>query len=232
MPDLRLITWNCHHGSLERQLRPLAKHGPDIVFLQEWLPSSLARDSQDTLVARHVRPRKGVGLCATSSRYRLKEIVHESLADHAAVAAEVTGPIDFIAAGLWARGPNYAVDVLRFLKTNSALLRSAPAIVMGDLNMGSKLGKGRRKTHRSAEVFAAFADLGLVSAYHAFHGCEHGAEPHATYRHLFKRRQPWHIDFCFIPEAWRAALVDVTVVDSRAWAKRSDHNPVKVDITV
>jgi endonuclease/exonuclease/phosphatase family metal-dependent hydrolase len=103
---------------------------------------------------------------------------------------------------------------------------------MGDLNMGSKLGKGRRKTHRSAEVFAAFADLGLVSAYHAFHQCDHGAEPHATYRHLFKRRQPWHIDFCFVPEAWKPALTNVTVIDSRAWARRSDHSPVQVDLTM
>jgi endonuclease/exonuclease/phosphatase family metal-dependent hydrolase len=101
---------------------------------------------------------------------------------------------------------------------------------MGDLNTGSKLGKGKRPTRRNAEVVSAFADLGLVSAYHAFHNCAHGDEPHATYRHLFKRRQPWHIDFCFVPEAWRTAIEGVTVIDSRAWAKRSDHNPVQVDL--
>ena len=239
VPHLRLITWNCHHGSLKNQLRPLARLAPDIVFIQEWLPASAkapadkpaGKPADQKFVARDVRPRKGVGLCAMNNRVALKEITHESLANHAAVAAEVSGPMEFIAAGLWARGPHYVDDVLRFLKSNSELFRSAPTVVMGDLNTGSKLGKGRRRTHRNGEVVSAFADLGMVSAYHAFHGCAHGEEPHATYRHLFRRRQPWHIDFCFIPESWRAAVTDVQVIDSRAWAKRSDHSPVQVDLS-
>lgn len=39
MSGLRLIAWNCHHGSLSQRLAELAAHSPDIVFLQECLPA-------------------------------------------------------------------------------------------------------------------------------------------------------------------------------------------------
>lgn len=229
MRPLKLITWNCHHGSLASRVKQLAREAPDIAFLQEWRPSA----SDAGFVTRTIRPSKAVALCAMNAQYGLREITSSSFpsfADHALVAAEVSGPVEFIAIGLWARGPNYAAELLRFLKSHHALLRSAPVVLMGDLNAGSKLGRKRRPTHRSREVMAAFADAGLVSAYHVFHNCAHGDEAHATYRHLFKRRQPWHIDFCFVPESWRPSITNVAVLDSRTWAKRSDHSPVRVEL--
>lgn len=235
MAPLRLITWNCHHGSLASRVKQLARETPDIAFLQEYRPGlpSGALAKEGSFITRAIRPSKGVGLGAMSERYRLTEITpaaFPSFSDHAIVAAEVSGPIEFIVIGLWARGPNYAVELLKFLESHHALLHSAPVVVMGDLNMGSKLGTRKRPTHRSKEVLASFADAGLASAYHAFHSCAHGHEAHATYRHLFKRRQPWHIDFCFVPESWRTAITDVAVLDSRAWAKRSDHSPLRVSL--
>jgi len=35
---LRLIAWNCHHGSLSTRLAELASFSPAIVFLQECRP--------------------------------------------------------------------------------------------------------------------------------------------------------------------------------------------------
>jgi exodeoxyribonuclease-3 len=74
------------------------------------------------------------------------------------------------------------------------------------------------------------AELGLVSAYHAFHGVEQGHETHPTYRHHFKAAQPWHIDFCFVPASWVDCLVRVEVMDGDDWSKRSDHLPLTVDL--
>lgn len=39
MPSLRLIAWNCNHGSLAERALLLQPLKPDIVFLQECRPS-------------------------------------------------------------------------------------------------------------------------------------------------------------------------------------------------
>ena len=77
-----------------------------------------------------------------------------------------------------------------------------------------------------------FADRGLVSAYHSFHGLTHGQERHATYFHLSKADQPWHIDFCFVPEGWAASITRAEVLDGDGWARRSDHRPLVVEVVI
>jgi exonuclease III len=101
---------------------------------------------------------------------------------------------------------------------------------MGDLNSGTRLGPPRRLTRGHPPIVEALDALGLVSAYHAFHHVDHGAETHATYRHLFKDSQPWHLDFCFVPKAWAGRIRSVDVMHDAARAKRSDHSAVVVDL--
>jgi exodeoxyribonuclease III len=81
-----------------------------------------------------------------------------------------------------------------------------------------------------ARLLAAFAGLGMVSAYHAFHDVEHGQERHHTYRHKPQASEPWHIDFCFIPKAWAASIANVELLDGDDWRAESDHHPLKVDL--
>ncbi|MCE3241944.1 MAG: exonuclease, partial [Deltaproteobacteria bacterium] len=74
--------------------------------------------------------------------------------------------------------------------------------------------------------------LGLVSAYHHFFGEAQGAESRPT---LYLRRdpeKPYHIDYCFIPEAWVTMLRSVEVGTDEPWARYSDHRPLVVDIDV
>jgi exodeoxyribonuclease-3 len=229
MPALRLIAWNCHHGSLSTRLSELAEYSPHIVFLQECTPAatlSIARQ----VFRRRVGPRKGIALGSLNADYHLKKLKPRANSGRAVVAAAVTGPVSFTALGIWSQGPKYVDDVMRTLDAYAGLLRSGPAVVMGDLNSGTNLNREQSPSKGHSRIVGALADLGLVSAYHAFHDVEHGRETRPTYRHQFKASQPWHIDFCFVPASWVSRLVGVDVIDGEAWAARSDHLPLTVDL--
>ena len=228
VPSLRLIAWNCHHGSLSARLAELAEHAPDVVFIQEYAPTDAIEAGQ--IVTRRVSPRKAIALASRGDRFRLEKLRPRPRSGRATLAAAVTGPVSFTALGIWSRGPNYADDVMRTLDAYTNVLRSGPAVVMGDLNSGADLNLKPSPSKGHARILGALADLGLVSAYHAFHEVTHGHESHATYRHLFKASRPWHIDFCFVPRSWLEHLARVDVIDGEDWAVRSDHLPLMVEL--
>jgi hypothetical protein len=91
---------------------------------------------------------------------------------------------------------------------------------MGDLNSGTNLNRQQSASKGHSRIVAALGELGLVSAYHAFHHVEHGHEKQPTYRHQFKSSRPWHIDFCFVPASWVDRLAGVDVIDGEDWAAR------------
>lgn len=72
-------------------------------------------------------------------------------------------------------------------------------------------------------------ELGLVSAYGHVYGENPGEETHATYYHQWRESQPFHLDYCFVPEAWAGRITDVKVGSFAAW-RQSDHRPITVDI--
>jgi exodeoxyribonuclease-3 len=227
MPSLRLIAWNCHHGSLSTRLAELAAFAPAIVFLQECRPTAPISPIGPFLT-RRVNARKGIALASLDADYHLEKLTRRANRGRAVIGATVSGPLSFTALGIWSQGPHYVDDVMRTLKAYGKLLRSGPTIVMGDLNSGTNLAGPRSSNKGHARILDTLADLGLVSAYHAFHQCEHGQETHPTYRHQRKSSQPWHIDFCFVPVGW--AVVGVEVLDGKEWATTSDHLPLKVDV--
>jgi endonuclease/exonuclease/phosphatase family metal-dependent hydrolase len=213
---------------LTTRLAEQAPLAPDVVFVQECAPAQhLAPDAH--VLTRSINGSKAIALGSLNPHYRLGELKRRRGAGNAVIASSVTGPVAFTALGIWSQAPAYAGDAMRSLDAYAGLLRSGPAVVMGDLNSGTCLHRDESPSRNHRRLISALAGLGLVSAYHAFHRVEHGRETHATYRHQFKASQPWHIDFCFIPAAWVEHLVDVQVVDE-AWGLKSDHVPLKVDL--
>ena len=88
-------------------------------------------------------------------------------------------------------------------------------------------------------------ELGLVSAYH--HGLRGrrmariAAVRRGDPRHplpldprhplfLFKESQPFHLDYCFLPETWLDRLASVEVGSFADWPQ-SDHRPLTVELT-
>lgn len=230
MPSLRLVAWNCHHGSLPARLSDLAEHSPDIVFLQECTPSeTLPLHGQ--FFTRRINSHKGIALGSMNRDYQVTELPSMAGAGGAVITAAVTGPLSFTAMGIWSQRP-YVDDVLRTLRTHPDLLRSAPSVVMGDFNSGTRISGEPGASLGHERIVNAFDELGLVSAYHAFHRVDHGKEAHPTYYHLFKADQPWHIDFCFVPKDWADRLASVQIVDDQHLTERSDHRPVLVEISL
>jgi len=227
MSSLRLIAWNCHHGSVSTRLAELAAFAPAIVFLQECRPTE-PLPLVGPFLTRRVSAQKGIALASLGADYHLEKLKPRANRGRAVIGATVSGPLSFTALGIWSRGPRYVDDVMRTLMAYRPVLRSGPAIVMGDLNSGTNLAGTRSINRGHARILDTLADLGLVSAYHAFHQCAHGQERHATYLHQRKPSRPWHIDFCFVPAGW--AVTGVEVLDGQEWAARSDHLPLKVDV--
>ena len=227
MSSLRLIAWNCHHGSLSTRLAELASFAPAIVFLQECKPTRTL-PMMGPFLTQRVNAQKGIALASLNADYRLAKLKPRANRGRAVMGATVSGPVAFTALGVWSQGPHYVDDVMRTLHAYDKVLRSGATIVMGDLNSGTNLAGTRSPNKGHSRILDRFADLGLVSAYHAFHHFEHGQERHPTYRHQRKPSQPWHIDFCFVPVGW--VVVGVEVLDGKEWATRSDHLPLKVDV--
>ena len=230
MSHLRVVTWNCRSGSAEKRFSELASYDPHLVFLQECRPEEMPQ-SPNVVCRRSINRWKDVVLMAPASSCQLGARAVSRGGGRAAVTAQVEAPLRFVVLGIWARGPRYVDDVMRTLQAHANLLRSGPALVMGDFNSGSRLGRRSMLTRHHNRLLEFCAQHELVSAYHAFHGIDPGNELHATYYHQFRRSQPWHIDLCFIPQAWLPHLVNVTVIDGPRWARRSDHRPLLVELS-
>jgi hypothetical protein len=225
--SLRLLTWNCHHGSLSARIAELACFSPTIVFLQECTPTDPLPLTRP-FVAQRVNSRKAIALASLGEDYGLARLRPRAKRGRAVVGATVSGPVSFTALGIWSQGPRYVDDVMRTLKAYDRVLRSGPAVVMGDLNSGTNLNTRQSPSKGHSRILAALTDVGLVSAYHTFHRVEHGSETHSTYCHQRNPAKPWHIDFCFVPVGWD--VVGVEVPDSKEWIARSDHLPLCVEV--
>ena len=222
---MRLITWNCRHGSLNDRVAQLKSESPDLVFVQEWAP---ARSNTIGFLARSVNSRKGVALGSLNPAFRLRRVNIPQHCGQAVVAASVKSDhCHFTVLGIWAQGPRFAADVLSSLQAFDRLLKRRPSVVLGDLNSGTRqYGEPYISRHHS-RIVDVLSQYGLESAYHRTHNVMHGGEKDSTYRHQMNVALRWHIDFCFVPRQW--TIQAARVIDSD-WALTSDHNALVIDV--
>jgi exonuclease III len=232
MTNLRLIAWNCHHGTLNERVALLQPHKPDVVFLQECRPGTELPLHGDFLNLT-INVRKGIALGSLNPNYRLAQLAERPPAGQAVIAAQVSGLVSFTLLGIWSHGTgakDYVDDVRRSLDAYGDVLRSTPTVVFGDFNSGPKMDVLSSLSKDHSRLLAAFDALGMVSAYHVFHGVDHGREKHPTYRHKPQSSEPWHIDFCFVPNDWANSITHVELLDSELWRAESDHHPLMVEL--
>jgi len=237
---MRLVSWNCGSG-FHRKVKALCALAPDVAIVQECADlDTLARKAPEFTPACAIwtgnNPNRGLGVFSFG-RYRLERAGDDSTITYA-LAARVLGPSTFNLVALWSHYGTAPLRVatpgptLMALRAYSSLLIEGPSIMAGDLNNNVRWDKpGKASNH--ANTIAAGAELGLVSAYHAFHGIEHGAERHPTlyWRDRTRDGPTFHIDYVFVPKV-AAGLMDRVAVGSYAkWIARglSDHAPVVVD---
>jgi endonuclease/exonuclease/phosphatase family metal-dependent hydrolase len=102
-------------------------------------------------------------------------------------------------------------------------------IVLGDFN-STPLVESQRRTSR-AMLRRLQDEFGLVSAYHSHLGILHGQEPHPTFFMNRRENRPFHIDYCFVPEAWVGRINAVEVGRFSEWPD-SDHRPLLIELSV
>jgi endonuclease/exonuclease/phosphatase family metal-dependent hydrolase len=122
--------------------------------------------------------------------------------------------------------------VIRAVEVYRDLIVSQPTVVAGDFNSNTIWDYKRPLTQNHSGLVQQLTSLGLVSAYHHFFGEVQGAESRPTLYLRRDPRKPYHIDYCFIPQAWSTRLRSVEVGTDEPWARYSDHRPLVVDIDV
>jgi endonuclease/exonuclease/phosphatase family metal-dependent hydrolase len=233
---VRLVVWNLC-GATDRKWPHLRALHPSLAVLPE--------------VAREPRALRGGGLVPAEATWHW---VGANASRGLAVAtfAIPSVPLQVPVAGRWSVGaradhlhavgvwscpssggaPAYVAEVRRSVDAYAAWLSApGPRILAGDFNI---MGTGG-----TAAAFRRLVDqlgeLGLRSAYHAFHEEPFGAETRPTYFHLRHQARPFHIDFCFLSEDLLARVTHVEVGTWAAWVDKaaagvSDHVPLVVDL--
>jgi endonuclease/exonuclease/phosphatase family metal-dependent hydrolase len=224
---MRLVTWNCCRGPFARKSAFLHEFRADIAVLQEC--ARPVGDETNVLWAGE-NPRQGVAVVAGEG-WRVKRIETGTEPPRWVVPFRVSGPVDFTLVAVWilpTRG-SYVRTMLHGIEALRDLISSGPAVVIGDYNANPVFDAKRARLNYAA-IESLLGDLGLASAYHAFHAERAGEESRATYYHMWRRDLAYHLDYCFVPRDWLPSVTAVEVGSFEEWEGRSDHRPVIVDL--
>ena len=207
---------------VDRFLGELAPLRADVVTLQECRrPQRKSR----SVLWRGTNPHQGVAVVSTSKGLQL-EPVHVPSLHPTVVPVVVHARQPFVFVGVWTHPPYDKVA----WEAISACVDSAdgrPVVAAGDFNISPGVEGQQRSAFRFLKRMRD--ELGLVSAYHHLSGETPGTETRASYYHLKKESNPFHIDYCFVPEGWVDRLARVEIGTFEDWPQ-SDHRPVTVDL--
>jgi exodeoxyribonuclease-3 len=223
-PTMRIVTWNCCRGPFVKKLAALEMLSPDIAVISE---ATCPSEENDQLLWFSAEGSSlGIQVRA-SGEYRIERLPAAKL-PNCVVPIRVAGPISFNLLAVWTwPAPSYIKAFMNAITEYSPLLHSGETVVTGDFNGNPVFDKPGTRMKWSA-AFSMLQEAGLVSAYHHVHEVSFGNEPHPT--HYFRRKpeQPFHIDFCFVPQAWTKKGLKAQVVLGPEWDSISDHFPILV----
>lgn len=225
------MTWNCA-TALAKKLDRLVALSVDIAVVQECSRVDAAAEGALFLGPPDPRARKGVALLAINPEFKLVEAAQRTPEYWWLLPAEVHGPEEFNILAVWAYGHRRQPSGLRLhevLDKWKPFIESRPTVVVGDFNNSVQWDTVRRPDHR--RTVDALAELGLISAYHERFGTTQGHEAHPTLMWRWNPARPYHIDYMFIPAAWRSRLSAVEVGEASDWLRSSDHMPVVATFT-
>lgn len=224
---MRIVSWNCFRGDCRIRASKLNGLRPDVVLLQECAKPEIPNN--DCLWFGS-NPTKGVGVIA-KNQWTVRAGTISSEVPDSVYPVKITGPISMHLLAVWAmRRPTYVRSILHGLDHYRQFLLSRPSMVVGDFNSHSRWDNQSRKANHSILVERLMREFGLVSAYHAFTERLGNISEAPTHYWQWKSNQPFHLDYCFIPEKWTTVLKTVDIEPYHEWAKESDHRPLTVDL--
>jgi endonuclease/exonuclease/phosphatase family metal-dependent hydrolase len=201
---------------------------PDVVALQECArPAALALGQY----AWHGdNPRQGL-LALGLGGFQVAPLKRKRTTAKFYFPVRVSGAAAFNLLVVWVkpyqRPGLYMESLLRGVEAYRDFIQSGDSIVIGDLNTAASFGPVHHKL-----VDMLRDRFGLVSAYHEFHRVAHGDETHPTYYDRTQHGRPYHLDYCFVPQAWLRRIENVVVGKPEDWSKLSDHVPITLDIAL
>jgi hypothetical protein len=221
---LKITTWNCARKSRAEILPEAKALKADFLLLQEIARSEGASSDEVWIGAD---PRQGVSVisCNGAPIRLAAECYDEAL--RYALPVEVGGPRPFQLLAIWVlkEPEHYVPNLVAILEHYRAFIARAPTVVAGDFNANPCFDQAHPQYPFGA-ISARLEKAGLCSAYHARTGEVPGRESQATHFHQYNPGKPFHLDYLYCPQDWRAALGEVTVGSFEAHAGRSDHRPL------
>ena len=219
---MRIVTWNCCRGPLEKKLAALSSLSPDLAIIAEsskpvgessqnlWFPSGVSK------LGIHV---KAWGL------YQLERLPIADL-PNCVVPVRVTGPKNFYLLAVWTwPAPSYIKAFMNALAAYSDLFEKGQVVIAGDFNGNPIFDKPGTRL-KWGDAFSSLSERGLVSAYHHANTESYGGESHATHHFQRKTERPFHIDFCFVPKSWTEDGFQSYIASGENWSTLSDHFPL------
>ena len=227
---MRIATWNCCRGSLDRKVSALEGISPDIAIIQECAEPEV-KNSQCLWFGDN--PKQGI-LVKAYGDYRLEALQQKTDAPKFVIPVKVTGPREFVLFAVWSKKNKefrYVQGIVRCLQLYESIFQASPCVVAGDFNSNTIWDKEHPTTHNHSALVKRLRGLGLVSAYHHFYSEEHGSESDPTYHFHWKEEKPFHIDYCFIPKTWLSSLKAVSIGSFLDWIPLSDHRPLMIEVS-
>jgi len=223
---LRLVTWNCYRGECRRRSVALDGLAPDIVILQECGAPKAPQD--DKCVWFGNSSIQGVSVL-TRGDWAVRPGDLDPHVTDSAYPFRVSGALDFNVLGVWTqRNPTHARALNNALDHYHHFLLERPSIVVGDFNDHPRWDSKDSRVNYSTLAARLQSEFGLVSAFHAHRP---GVEEPATLYWQWREDQPYHIDYCFVPEQWAPHITQVQIGSYDEWAAaKSDHRPLLVEI--
>lgn len=223
---MRIVVWNCFRGDPSKRLEELSAIRPDVVVLPE---SRAPEKESDRLVWSGRAGELGTAVLTTVS-YRVVRAPLVPDASPSATPFQIRGPVSFNLLAVWTfKEPTYAHGLSRVIDAYEPFIRSGPTVVAGDFNGNAIWDKDNKKVNYSVNARRLEADCGLKSAYHVRTGEAPGTETQPTHYFRWKREQSFHIDYCFVPESWVVASVEVGGFEHFT---TSDHRPLAVTLVI
>ncbi len=226
---MRLVTWNACRGLYETKSPLVLGLKPDTAVIQE-----IARPKTDMPGCFWFgdNPKQGVAVIA-SAAYRLQALTQRDDVPKFVVPFAVSGPQSFVLMAVWTLGR----QPMRYVRAASSavdayadIFATERVVLLGDFNSNAIWDKGHPRHLNHSALVGRLNGYGLVSAYHHARDTPHGQEKESTFHQYRHKDKPYHIDYCFLPQAWARRIKLVEVGSHDTWAKHSDHLPLTVEL--
>lgn len=232
---MRLLTWNCRVGGFRKKAKHIAPLRPDVLAVQEVEPfdgtEAFEGDARPTFCDRCADPafpRRAIGVFSYTDTSLTPVDLSDPLYSFRRYEAH-RGDLTFNVVAVWPWQTKSSKTAYRQAHEGLVLherwIRQRPTVILGDFNANARF-KGSNWT----DLIGLLKGLGLVSAYHCHRGEAYGDERTPTHFHTGREDRPFHLDYCFIPEAWVPRLECVHVGTYAEWHEKSDHAPLIVDL--